>query len=84
MIPNRASWCQVRREDGVRLHSLAYKLQQQRIESGLSEGQERLWDQIIGELEWRSARTRRGYKRCACELCFIDPFDADGYTEVPY
>jgi hypothetical protein len=77
--PNRSTWCQIRAEDTSRLHSIAIKLQGQRLTNpeGLTDRQELLWDQIIGELEWRSARVRRPYTRCLCELCFFDPFELE-------
>lgn len=73
MTTRRATWCHVRRSESPHLHSLALRLQGQRMRDVLSEGQELLWDQIITELEWRSSRTRRGHKRCTCELCFVHP-----------
>jgi hypothetical protein len=48
-------------------------LQRQRMEEGISEGQDAFWDEIIAELEWRSCRVRRPYRRCTCELCFLPP-----------
>lgn len=69
----RATWSQVRREDSERLHSLGRRLQRQGFEGkDLTDGQEALFVQIISELEWRSRRKRRGYRRCYCDLCAVD------------
>lgn len=79
---NRATWCAVRRDSSEHLHALAGRFLRQFTQSGyptygppLTEGQERMWDQVLGELQWRSARRRRGYRRCACEFCFLEPAD---------
>lgn len=65
----RSSWVVVRSWDSVQCHKIAMRLQRQLWEGGLTDGQERLFDQVIAELEWRSARKRRRYKRCWCEFC---------------
>lgn len=80
-MDRRAAWCRVRRADSTWLHKMAMRLQRLNCEEGLTEGQDRLWDQIIAELEWRSARKRRAYDRCACEFC-INPFVGDERGEA--
>ncbi len=66
----RSTWVVVRSHSGKALHALAGRLFRERMEHDLTVGQEALWDQIIAELEWRSARRRRGFEWCTCALCF--------------
>lgn len=66
----RSRWRSVRQEDTRTLHALAGRLRRQLAEGQeLSEGQDAWWDEIIRELVWRSARRRRGFTRCTCDLC---------------
>jgi len=82
-VESRSCWITVRERTTAELHKLAQRFQRQRWDAlqDLTEGQERMWDQIMAELVWRSARKRRGYVQCSCEYCFsqVDwPFDWSG------
>lgn len=73
----RSDWTSVRCTDSAALHAIAGRLHRQRFASlvdgpPLTEGQEVFWDEIVKELEWRSARRRRAYKRCVCSLCWSE------------
>jgi hypothetical protein len=78
MLP-RSSWLTVRDKTTRELHSLALRLRRLEAEDQQewTEGQERLFYQIIAELEWRSCRARRRYPRCYCELCFVGHLEGD-------
>jgi len=56
------------------LHQIGFRFQHERLESGLTERQEWMWDALISELEYRRRRTRPTWRACACELCF-SPFE---------
>lgn len=80
--PQRSTWVAVRQNSSDRLHALAHHFQEAYRLDQLSEGQDRMWTQVIGELEWRSYRTRRGYKRCACDLCYVARNDSDAILGI--
>lgn len=63
----------VRQLGSSQLHGLALKLRNSFWAGDASLKQEWLFDVVCNELEWRSARPGRGYRRCVCELC-MPPF----------
>ncbi len=72
-MQSRSSWLGVRERTSSQLHGLGMRLQHLGWEANaLSRGQDLLFDQVLTELQWRSARKRRRYRRCWCELCFVD------------
>lgn len=66
----------VRSMDQVSLHGLAGKLRREWWAGEASQRQDWLLEQVLAELEWRSARPGRGFRRCVCELC-MPPFPWD-------
>jgi hypothetical protein len=64
------------------LHAVAFRLQHERKEAGLSDAQEWLFDALISELEFRRRRALWPDRKCSCELC-IGPFEFDLPPEAP-
>lgn len=65
------------------LHAVALRLNHERTQHDLSARQERFWDGLVSELEYRRRYgVRNGLRNvCHCELCFA-PFDE--YEDAPW
>lgn len=74
-VPRRTAPSWVQEATSPALHGIAGRFLRLRAVEGLSERQEWLWDQVIGDLEWRYFDELRPLLRCSCSLCTPpDPF----------
>jgi hypothetical protein len=66
----------VRDMEDRELHAVAFRLQHERMQAGLTDAQEWLFDALVSELEFRRRRATWPSRKCSCELC-IGPFEFD-------
>lgn len=70
--PRRPRWAKSRAMRSDVMHSICGLWERLRLEGGgeLTTRQEWMWDQMIGELEWRSWNLRQaGLLGCLCRFC---------------
>ena len=73
--PRRTAPAWVQASTSEALHGIAGRFARQRAAEGLSGAQEWLWDQVIGDLEWRYYAEVLPRDRCTCAFCTPpDPF----------
>lgn len=65
----RRRFAGLRQVPSDRLHAMAGQLRCIMWERDVSEAQERLWDAIVRELEYRYRRPGQFGRRCICPLC---------------
>lgn len=69
--PRAPGW--VRAMTDRELHAVGGRFVREQQEKDLTGGQEWLLDQVLLELDRRRRRTRPGWQKCSCALCFA-PF----------